>query len=129
MADVLVSRKEVLEMQCNLLISDFKDPKTIALVKETIRGTSNGFCLHRAGALQLGFEKAFELRKKKRQPPGVKLRCTSWHCSWRDNPISYSSVGLNICCPGCSYYMQCADCGYKRGGEYSSCQGCGRRFE
>ena len=129
MADVLVSRKEVLEMQCNLLISDFKDPKTIALVKESIRGTSNGSCLHRVGALQLGLEKAFELRKKKRQPPGVKLRCAYWRCPWRNNPISYLSLESNINCLDCGYHMQCADCGYKRGGEYSSCQGCGRRFE
>ena len=62
-----------MDMQCDLLTSDFNEEGTIALVKEKIRDISDGSFSHRAGALQLGFEKAFEF-KKKRRGSGAKLR-------------------------------------------------------
>jgi hypothetical protein len=67
------SQRGIMEMQCELLTSDFKEEKTIALVKDNIRGISDGSSSHCAGALQLGLEKAFEL-KKKRQVSGVEER-------------------------------------------------------
>ncbi|KAF9785420.1 hypothetical protein BJ322DRAFT_1193974 [Thelephora terrestris] len=68
---VAAGQKAIMEMQCDLLVSDFKDPMTIALVKENIKHISHGSFPHCAGALHLGLEKAFELQKKKRQPSCV----------------------------------------------------------
>lgn len=53
-------------MQCDLLVSKFKDQKTIGLVKENIRHISNGSSSHSVSALQLVFEKAVELKKRKK---------------------------------------------------------------
>jgi len=120
-----------MEMQCELLISNFKDSKTIALVKENIGHISDGSSSHCGGALKLGLKKAFELKKKKRQPPGVKLRCVHWSgCVWHNKDIPYSSVGSRLHCPNlsCGYTMQCAGCGYQRDGIYASCQSCGGMF-
>ena len=125
------SQEKIKEMECELLVSNFKDPKTIALVKESIKHSSDGSSSHRAGALKLGLRKAFELKKQKRQPPappGVLLRCYDRHCGWY-NPVRYSLVGSNITCSVCGrYYMQCADCGWNRTGVYTSCQDCGKNF-
>ena len=68
-------------MQFDLLISNPKNPKTIVLVKENIGHISDGSLSHCAGSLKLGLEKAFDLKKQKRQPPGVKLRCSDYRCS------------------------------------------------
>ena len=62
-------------MQCELLISDLKDPKTILLVKENIGRISGGSSSRSASALEFGLKKAFEFKKQIRQPPGVQLRC------------------------------------------------------
>ncbi|KAF9642138.1 hypothetical protein BDM02DRAFT_3264568 [Thelephora ganbajun] len=66
---VTARQGNIMEMQCELLISNFKDPKTIALVKENIGHISNGSSYYRSSALKLVLKKAFELKKKKRQPP------------------------------------------------------------
>ena len=124
-------QKEILGMQCDRLISNLKGPKTIALVKENIRQIPDGSLSHCAGALNLVFKKAFELKKKKRQPPGVKLRCSNYHCSWNQNPVSISIVGTNAgrctCCGG-RYYKQCVGCGYNRTANYVACQSCNKVF-
>ncbi|KAF9650022.1 hypothetical protein BDM02DRAFT_1690958 [Thelephora ganbajun] len=122
-----------MEMQCELLISNFRDLKTIGLVKENIGHISDGSSSHCGGALKLGLKKAFELKKKKRQPPGVLLRCANHSCAWHNNPVSCSSVGSNTYCPNCScrpynYYLQCVGCEYERTSSYTSCQSCGRKF-
>ena len=122
-----------MEMECELLTSNFRDPKTIALVKETIGHFSDGSSTHCASALKLGLKKAFELKKKKRQPPGVLLRCSRGGCARNTNPVSYSTNGSNIYCPNCqynygNYYMQCTGCSYARTSSYTSCQSCGKRF-
>ena len=124
------SHKDIMEMECDLLISNFKDPKTIALVKENIGHISDGSLPHCADSFKLGLKKAFDLKKQKRQPPGVQLNCTYSYCAWYNNPVSYSSVGSNIYCPNCgsSYYMRCAGCGSSRSGNYTSCQSCAKRF-
>ena len=118
-------------MHCDGLISNFKDPKTIALVKENIRHIPDGSLSHCAGALNLVFRKAFELKMKKREPPGVRLRCPISHCSWNRNNLPYSSVGSTPAhCPYCANwrYKQCSGCGYDRTGSFPSCQGCGKVF-
>ena len=114
----LFSQEEIMEIQCELLVSNFKDPKTVALVKKNIKHISDGSSSHCAGALKLGLKKAFELKKQKRQPPGG-----------YSNHVSYSDIGSNVICPCCgSYYLACVDCGYERESDYESCQGCGKRF-
>ena len=127
------SQKEIMEMQCDLLVSNFKDQKTIGLVKENIRQISGGSCSHRAAALHLGLEKAFELKKRKRQASGTRLRCSRVGCSSYTDHVSLSSIGVNThFCNKCSnlgcYRFLCASCGYNRTGNYTSCQGCAKTF-
>ncbi|KAF9643634.1 hypothetical protein BDM02DRAFT_1403296 [Thelephora ganbajun] len=121
-------------MQCELLISNFKDQKTAALVKEIIGHISDRSSSHCGGALKLGLKKAFELKKKKRQPPGVLLRCPHSSCASYSNHVSYSSVGSNNYCQMCinhgwgKRYYVCVGCGNQRTSSYASCQSCGKRF-
>jgi hypothetical protein len=130
-------------MQCDLLTSNFKNPKTTALMQETIGQISDGSSPYCASVLKLGFKKAFEVKKRESV---VLLRCSNTNCGWHNNPVAYSSVGANVYCPSCSnngynnynnynygynqprYYMQCADCRYQRTSNFTSCQSCGRRF-
>ena len=125
-----LSQEKIKEMECELLVSNFKDPKTITLVKESIRHSSDGSSSHRAGALKLGLRKALELKKQARRPPGVLLRCSNSYCGWYSNPVPYSSVGSNTYCPNCrnGYYMRCVECGYDRTSDYPSCRNCGKSF-
>ena len=122
-------------MECDLLISNFKDPKTIDLVKKNIGHISDGSLPHCADSLKLGLKKAFDLKKQKRQPPGVKLRCKyTSSCPWYNNYPAYSSIGSAIYCQMCrnngysNRYLHCSSCGYQRTGNYVSCQSCGKRF-
>jgi hypothetical protein len=119
-----------MEIQCDLLISNSKDPKTIVLVKENIARISDGSSSHSAGALKLGLEKAFELKKQKQQEQaGVLLRCHNTSCTWHSNPVSYTSVPANGVCGVCrNHWMLCVGCGNARTGNYTSCQSCGRTF-
>ena len=123
------SQKEIVEMQSDLLISKFKDPRTIAAVKEKIRHISDGTSSHRAGALQLGFEKAFELRGKKKQPQPqvVRLVCNNYPCPRRGMQVTCSSLSNN-CCPVCKSFVECANCRQLRTGNYLSCLGCKMKF-
>ena len=125
------SQEKIKEMECELLVSNFKDPKTIALVKGSIEHSSDGSSSHRAGALKLGLRKAFELKKQKRQPlapPGVLLRCGYYNCGWHNNPVPYSSVGSRTTCQECGSRMQCVGCGNWRMDSCTSCGGCGKKF-
>jgi len=130
------SQEKVMEMQCELLISNFKDRETIARVKEIIGRVPDEPSSHRGGALKLGLEKAFELKKQKRQPPGVLLRCTYSPCAWYHTPVTYSSAGTNLNghCQNCinrgygGRYLQCVGCGTNRNGRHASCQSCKRNF-
>ena len=124
------SQEKIKEMECELLVSTFKGPETVTLVKENIRHSSDGTFSHRAGALKLGLRKALELKKQKRKPPGVLLRCSNSYCGWYNNPVPYSSIGSNTDCPNCGdgYYMRCVECGYDRTSNYTSCQNCGKSF-
>jgi len=115
-------------MQCDRLVSNFKDPKTIERVKDNIKRISNGSSSHCAGALKLGLKKAFE------KNGGVKLRCSHGSCPSYNNHLSYSSVGSAYYCQMCSNrgwgsrYYQCTGCGYNRTSNYSSCQNCKKWF-
>jgi hypothetical protein len=128
-----------MKMECEILISSCKNPKTVDLVNENIRRIADGSSPHSANALKLGMEKAFDLKKpppivKPLPPPGVKLRCSWSGCSGYNNHISITSVRTNYyCCQVCqprgySYWLQCVNCGVNRGGNYASCQSCGMRF-
>ena len=59
----MFSREELMETQCDLVIANLKDPKTIALVRENIKDFSSGSSPYRADVLRLGLKKAFELKK------------------------------------------------------------------
>ncbi|KAF9785418.1 hypothetical protein BJ322DRAFT_829017 [Thelephora terrestris] len=129
---VTAGQKEILEMECDLLVSSSKGPSTVALVKDSIRRASDGSSPHCAGALKLGLEKAF---KSKKESNGVKLRCSHSSCNWYSNHVSYSSIGSGTYqCQMCinrgwgGYYFQCAGCGYNRTSNHTACQGCGKRF-
>jgi hypothetical protein len=87
-----------MDMQCDLLTSNFKDPKTIALMQENIGQISDGSSPYCAGVLKLGFRKVFEL---KTQGSGVLLQCSNISCGWHSSPVTYSSVGSNVYCPQC----------------------------
>jgi len=130
------SQEKIMEMQCELLISNISDPKTITRMKEIIGHLSDGSSSHSAGALKLGLKKAFELKKQKRQPPGVQLQCTYSPCLWYNTPVAYSSAGLHnrgfcqACLNQCygNRYLQCAGCRGIRAGVYPTCQSCLKSF-
>ena len=130
-----------METQCKLLISNFKDPKTIRLMKENIARSSDGSSSHSAGAVKLGLKKAFELKQqavefkkqqeraaelKKQQEQaaelerqkkaGVQLRCSRVGCARYNTPVAYSAVGSNLYC------QICTPAGY--GNYYMQCVGC-----
>ena len=124
------SQKRITEMQFDLLISHFKNPKTIALVKENIGRISDGSSSHSADALNLGLNKAFELKRRN----CVSLRCPHGSCSWHTNHPSYSSVGSNILCQNCvdqgrgRRYLECTGCECNRTNALTSCQKCRKMF-
>ena len=112
-------------MQCDLLISSCKNPKTIGLVKENIGHISDGSVPRRADTLKLGLKKAFNLKKQKN---GVKLRCSYYRCGWHNSHVSRSSVPSDGCCSSCRNRMQCTGCGTNWSGNYASCQSCRKYF-
>ena len=128
------SHKEIMEMQCDLLMSNSRDPKTIMLVKRNIGHIFDGSLPHCANSLKLGLKKAFDLKRGGGLPSGVKLRCSYGNCIWYTNHPPYSSVGSNVYCPLCAnrrwsiHYFQCVGCGYNRNGVHTSCQKCGKKF-
>ena len=132
------SQEELMDFQWDLLIANFKDPKTVALVRDRVDDISPGSSFHRASVLKIALKKAFELKKKKRQPPGVLLRCSNSNCTRYRNHVSCSKVGLALTCSlyhhphpwgiPVSYYFQCVSCGSNRTGNYKSCKECGVRF-
>ena len=118
-------------MQCEFLVSNFKDPRTIALVNETIGHISDGSSPYCASVLKLWLKVAFELKKQRTQP-GVQLRCPHNKCVWNTS-APYKSVRSTIYCPKCDaggikFYLLCVGCGCNRTGRYASCQNCGKRF-
>jgi len=124
------SQRRITEIQFDLLISHFKNPNAISLVKENIGRISDGSSPHSADALKLGLKKAFGLKRQNCVP----LRCSHGGCPWYTNHPSYSSVGSNILCQSCidrgwgNRYLQCAGCGYSRTNNVTSCQSCRKMF-
>ena len=125
-----------MEMECDLLVSSFNNPKTTALMKKNLGHVSDGSSPHCAGALKLGFKKAFDEKQvfdARKQETTVLLRCSNNKCGWSRTPALYSSVGSHGACPQCAfggfgYHMLCTGCGHKRTGAYTSCHGCRKRF-
>ena len=130
------SQEELMDFQWDLLIANFKDPKTVALVRDRVDDISPGSSSHRASVLKVALKKAFELKKKKRQPPGVLLQCYNPNCARHHNHFSYTEIETNVTtCQSCRtpwgsgrYILQCANCRSTWQGNFTSCQGCGRRF-
>ena len=129
------SQEKITEVWCDLLVSNFRDPKTITLMKEYIGHIFDGSLSHCADTLKLGLRKALNLKK---QRIGVKLRCPWKECPRHTaggNLVLYSSVGSKIYCyskdimgrevKGC---LQCDGCGWKRTSNSAACQGCGKWF-
>ena len=125
----LFRQEKIMEMECEVLISNFKNAKTIDLVNENIGRISSGSSSHSANALKLGLKKAFDLKN-----PRVKLRCSNGSCTWYSNPDSYSAMtSYGYYCQMCSNrgsscYLQCAGCGYNRTGNQTACQRCRKGF-
>ena len=114
-------------VECELLISNFRDPKTIGLVKEGIGRISDGSSPHCADALKLVFKRASELKIRH-----VALRCSYSYCSAHNEHISYTSARSGVYCPSCygsRNYLDCAGCGYNRTSSHRSCQNCCRKFK
>ena len=111
--------KDIQEIQCDLLISSFKNPKTIALVKENIEHISDGSLPHRADSLKLALKKAFTNRN------GVKLQCYGGGCSRRNVHLSRSSIRSDNRCSNCGGKMECVECRADWYGD-PSCRGCGK---
>ena len=130
-----------MNIQWDLVIPNFKDPKTIALVRGKVEDASFGSSSHRAGVLKVALKKVFELKRRNRQPTGlpiltgsVLLRCPITSCTWYKNPFSRGAAGSNISCQ-CHIelgarvcYFQCTSCGFNRTSNYASCQNCRREF-
>ena len=115
-----------MELECDLLTTKFRDPKTVVLVREKIGGIFDGSLSHRAGTLKLGLEKAFEVKKQKVYS---QLQCPNHSCARHGNPVSYSSIGSSTRCPNCrQFHMRCTACGHDRLGTYMSCKKCGKKF-
>ena len=114
-------------MQCDFLVQNLKNPKTISVMNENIKSISTGTSSHCAGALDLVLAKAFRAKKPAK---GVKLRCSYIFCSWRKDSIQFSSLGSAVHCRWCNnqYTIECSDCRRTRTENRSSCQGCGREF-
>lgn len=128
----LTSQDKIMEMECELLIKSFKNPNTVDLVNENIGRIADGSSSHSADALKLGLKKAFDLKK---QPPGVKLRCSWTGCTSYNNHVSVTSIPINVYyCQTCynrgyyNHYFQCVSCGTNRAGNFTSCQSCAKRF-
>ena len=129
------SQEKITGTQWDLLIPNLKDPERFALVKENVGLISSGSSPRSAGTLKVGLKKVIELKKKKREPPGVMLRCSNNQCQSHNNLLSYSSITqvTHNCrrypgSPWDKFYYQCVGCGRDRTGNYQSCVGCGKKF-
>ena len=105
----------------------------MALVRENVErisSVSSSLCV---GTLKVGLTKAFELKRKNRQPPGVMLRCPVRTCRRYDDHFLYAYVGMGVICDVCVHhgqasYLQCVGCGYTRTGVQATCEGCKKNF-
>ena len=77
----MCSQEELVNIQWDLVIANFKDPKTVALLRGKVEDASFGSSSHRAGVLNIALGKAFEFKRKNRRPAGVLLQCSSTYCT------------------------------------------------
>ena len=130
----MFSQEELVNIQWDLVIANFKDPKTITLLRDKVEDASFGSSSHRVGVLSAALKKAFEFKRNNRKPPGVMLRCSATYCTAYNNPPSYATIGSDIYCELCygrwpgRRCFQCAGCGANRLRAYTSCQSCGGMF-
>jgi len=117
------SQEKVIEVQSDLLASNFKDPKTATVLKEHIGHIFDGSLSHCADTLKLGLRKALNLNF-------VKLRCIRYGCPQGGKPVSYLSLESKTWCTYCGYSgsMVCAGCQCSRTDGCMSCRGCGKWF-
>jgi hypothetical protein len=130
-----LSQEELMDVQWDLLVAKPNQPKMAALVRDKIGAISPGSSSHRAGVLKVALKKAFELKKKEREPPGVLLRCSNYTCAQYNNHASRSEIGTALVCSTCYhprgryFYFECTNCGFNRtDSNYMTCQTCGRKF-
>ena len=97
--DFLTGEANGQELTCSFSQEELDHPGMVALVKHKIEDISPGFSSHRAGVLKAALKKGFELKKKKKQPPGVLLRCPNlYDCPRYANPVSLSEIGTTLIC-------------------------------
>ena len=120
-----------MEVQYKLLISNFKDPKTIALVKDTVGRVSDGSSSFHAGAMKLWLKNAFEFKKQM----SVRLQCSRNGCPRNKNPVPYMVAGSDVLCQLCKHgygerMMRCNGCKSNRSVSNlrRSCGSCGKKF-
>lgn len=119
------SQKDIMDVQCDLLVSDFKNLSTMAQVQTSIKEMFDGSFPHRAAPLRCGLEKAFELKKKKRERNGVVLRCITSYCGGYRKPVPRIATSTNYC-QRCACSLACAGCGYRRTNHNLTCERCGK---
>ena len=130
------SQEKLMDMQWDLLVAKPNNPGIVALIRDKIEDSISPWSSsHRAGVLKVALKKAIELKKKKKEPPGVLLRCSNlYDCTRYYNQVSLSEIGMNPFCscsgPGTPfvYWFECSSCGFTRQGDYTACQNCGGRF-
>lgn len=132
----LDSEQQVIEMECQLLFSEFKDEDMMARVQEKLDNMPGNHLAHCAGAFKLGLRTALGLDPRKPDPPliqteGVMLRCRSRYCPgyWESFPFSLVGSGKDRACPRCnSYFLHCTGCGQVRNGNLARCSSCRKKF-
>ena len=129
---MFVSQQEVLEMECRLFFSRFKNQDTVLRMQEKI---STSRSTHQAHAFKLGLQAALDLKKRGSQIGCVMLQCTQRNCPGRENDTAYSleSVGNSVFCQPCHGIGQlslliCTGCRSERTDRDSSCHRCGKKF-
>lgn len=127
----LLSQERIKRIESEVFIPNLKDPKLIGFMSGNIERIADGSFPHLASVLELGLNKAAELRRRRK---GVLLWCSQCGCPGSMSPVPYSSVGSNLFCTTClnssngSRYMHCAGCFSQRTEIYESCKNCWERF-
>ncbi|KAF9778320.1 hypothetical protein BJ322DRAFT_494099 [Thelephora terrestris] len=136
---VSAGEQQIIEMECRLLFSKFKNEATTSRMQEKISSIPGNHLAHCAGALKLGLRAALDLKKQEPQAgitdpragaeKGAKLRCWSTSCPGHREHMPYSLVGSLLHCPRCNYsIMECVGCENLRGGVYDRCKSCHKKF-
>ena len=100
----MFSQEELVNIQWDLVIANFKDPKTITLLRSQVENASFGSSSHRAGVLNVALKKAFEFKRKNTQSPTVHLRCAATFCTEYNNlfqtrPLGRTSIANGLLIP------------------------------